>query len=143
MHTTFLRSGALIAFLAVVLGAFGAHSLKEHVPESAVSIFETGVRYQFYHAIALMIAGMLFKEYSNKFIKLAGKLFIVGIILFSGSLYLLTYLKGFNVHGFDWTGIITPLGGLAFLSGWLCLLRGLSALSLSAHGYDNKKKEES
>lgn len=143
MHKKFLQTGAALGFVAIALGAFGAHTLKAHVSEQAVNIFETGVRYQCYHAIALILTGILYKEFPNKFIVWAGRLFTTGIILFSGSLYLLTYLKGFHVQGYDWTGIVTPVGGLAFLSGWLCLLRGLSALSLPAHGYDNKKKEGS
>lgn len=125
MHRDFLKAGVLIGALSVALGAFAAHSLKESVSDYAVSIFETGVRYQFYHAFALLASGIFYKEFQNKFIKWSGKLFITGIILFSGSLYMLTFIKAAVKPGYNWVGAITPIGGLCFIAGWLCLFFGV------------------
>ena len=125
MHRGFLKTGVLIGALSVALGAFAAHSLKESVSDYAVSIFETGVRYQFYHAFALLASGIFYKQFQNKFIKWSGKLFITGIILFSGSLYMLTFIKAAVKPGYNWVGAITPIGGLCFIAGWLCLFLGV------------------
>ncbi|MEP7253123.1 MAG: DUF423 domain-containing protein [Ginsengibacter sp.] len=124
MHRGFLKTAAILGALSVVLGAFAAHSLKESVSDYAVGIFETGVRYQFYHAFALLATGILFAEFANKLFQWAGRLFIAGIILFSGSLYILTFIKAAVKPGYDWIGAITPLGGLCFIAGWLCLFFG-------------------
>lgn len=125
MHRGFLKTAALLGAFSVALGAFAAHSLKQYISDYAISIFETGVRYQFYHVFALLACGILFKEFQNKFIKGAGKLFIAGIILFSGSLYVLAFIKGAVVPGYEWIGAITPLGGLCFIAGWICLFLGM------------------
>ena len=124
MHKGFIRTAAIIGSLSVALGAFAAHALKETISDYAVNIFETGVRYQFYHVFALLAAGILYKEFHNKFIKWSGIFFIAGIILFSGSLYCLTYIKGAVMPGYNWIGAITPIGGLAFILGWLFLFIG-------------------
>lgn len=121
MHKTFLQVAAILGALSVALGAFAAHGLKKLVPEEAINIFETGVRYQFYHVFALAIVAMLFREFDNKWMLWAGYLFIVGIILFSGSLYFLTYVKATDRSSLNWVGAITPLGGLAFIAGWMCI----------------------
>ena len=125
MHKGFLKTATLLGALSVALGAFGAHALNQHVSDYAVNIFETGVRYQFYHAFALLVSGILYKEFPNKFIKWSGKLFIVGIIFFCASLYALTFVKAAVLPGYDWIGAITPLGGLSFIAGWLCLFLGM------------------
>ena len=125
MHKFFLQLASVLAALAVTLGAFGAHALKRIAPDTAVNIFETAVRYQFYHVFALAVAGILYRDFSNKWMLWAGNLFIVGIILFSGSLYILTWLKASSRQGLDWVGIITPFGGLAFIAGWICMFLGL------------------
>jgi len=121
MHKFFLQSASVLGSLAVALGAFGAHALKRVVPEAVVNIFETGVRYQFYHVFALVIAGILYRDFSSKWMLWAGNFFITGILLFCGSLYTLTYLKASARPGLDWVGIITPFGGLAFIAGWMCM----------------------
>jgi uncharacterized membrane protein YgdD (TMEM256/DUF423 family) len=121
MHNTFLKAAALLGALAVALGAFGAHALRQKVSEAAVNIFETGVRYQFYHVIALLTVGILFRDFGNKWMVWAGWLFIAGIILFSGSLYMLTYVKATEKIFYNWIGAITPFGGLAFIAGWVCM----------------------
>jgi uncharacterized membrane protein YgdD (TMEM256/DUF423 family) len=124
MHKGFLKTAAVLGLLSVALGAFAAHGLKKSVSADALSIFETGVRYQFYHVFALLAAGILYKELPNKFIRWAGIFFIAGIFLFSGSLYFLTYIKGVEISGYDWIGAITPIGGLSFILGWLSLFIG-------------------
>lgn len=108
-----------------MLGAFAAHGLKQILAADNLQIFETAVRYQFYHVFALLAAGILYKDFKNKFIKWAGSLFIIGIILFSGSLYLLCYVKNQSLP-LTWLGAITPFGGAAFIAGWFCLFVGVS-----------------
>ena len=124
MQTTYIKTACLLGSLSVALGAFGAHALKRHIPYDALNIFETAVRYQFYHVFALLGTGILYHNFSNKFIKWAGILFILGIVIFSGSLYLLTIIKGTALTGYDWVGAITPLGGLCFILGWIFLFAG-------------------
>ena len=125
MHKAFLQISAILGAVSVALGAFGAHALKKIVSDSVVNIFETGVRYQFYHVFALALAGILYRDFANKWMVWSGNLFIIGMLLFSGSLYLLTYIKAADKPGLEWLGIITPFGGLAFIAGWLCLLAGV------------------
>ncbi len=122
MHKLFLQFAAVAGALAVGLGAFGAHALKKMVSDVAVNIFETGVRYQFYHVFALALSAILYKEFTNKWMIWSGNMFILGMFLFSGSLYILTYIKASVKPGMDWIGIITPFGGLAFIAGWVCML---------------------
>ena len=121
MHKGFLRTAAWLAAIAVALGAFGAHGLKKIVPPDTVSSFETGVRYQFYHVTA-----MLLEKFPGKWLVRAGYAFIIGIFLFSGSLYLLTAIKATEQVGLQGIGIITPFGGVFFILGWVCLAVGLS-----------------
>ena len=125
MHKRFLLTGAALGALAVILGAFGAHALKQIVPPETVTTFQTGVQYQMYHAIALLAVAIIFERFSNKLIKWAGTCFIIGIILFSGSLYLLTALKASETVGLSGIGIITPFGGLFFIAGWILLFAGV------------------
>jgi uncharacterized membrane protein YgdD (TMEM256/DUF423 family) len=124
MHKGFLKTAALLGALSVALGAFAAHTLKQNISENALEIFETAVRYQFYHVFALFIAGIIYKEFPNKQTEWAGKLFIAGIILFCGSLYLLTAIEVAGQSSFKWVGAITPLGGLCFILGWIFLFIG-------------------
>ncbi len=125
MHKNYIKTAAFLGALTVAMGAFGAHKLKSLVAETVVNTFETGIKYQFNHVIALLLAGILYKEFNNKFIKMAGAFFIVGIIFFSGSLYLLTYKEALVLPGLKWVGPITPLGGLCFIIGWICLGLGV------------------
>ena len=133
MHKSFIRASAILGLLSVALGAFAAHALKQKISDYAVNIFETGVRYQFYHAFAIMATGILYKEFTNKFLRWAGILFLIGILLFSGSLYCLMYIKGAVIPGYDWIGAITPIGGLSFIVGWLCLFLGVSIKANKVH----------
>lgn len=116
MHL-FLAVGAAFAFLGVALGAFGAHALKDKVGADKLAVFQTGVQYQMYHALALVGVGILaWVRGASASLTWAGWLFAVGIVLFSGSLYFLTG------SGKRAVGAITPVGGLAFLAGWLLLI---------------------
>lgn len=125
MHKFFLRTGIFLAMLAVIFGAFGAHSLKSIVDASSVAVFETGVRYQMYHSFALIITGILTRYFSSPRVVNAGYSFIIGVTLFSGSLYLLTFFKTQGVVGMTGIGLLTPLGGIAFVIGWLMLFLGV------------------
>lgn len=126
MHKGYLIAACLIAGLAVILGAFGAHGLKQVVPPETVSTFETGVRYQFYHSFALFACGVLFDKCKRRWVKFAAFSFIAGIVLFSGSLYVLTIVKATETVGLTKLGIITPFGGLFFIAGWIALAIALS-----------------
>jgi uncharacterized membrane protein YgdD (TMEM256/DUF423 family) len=120
MHKGFIKTAALLGALSVMLGAFAAHGLKKILTVDDLQIFETAVRYQFYHVFALLAAGILYASFPGKPMLWAGKLFIAGIILFSGSLYLLCYVK-YNQLPLNWLGAITPFGGAAFIAGWVLL----------------------
>jgi len=115
MTHLFAIAGALMAFVAVAAGAFGAHALRTRLSPESLAVFETGVRYQMYHALALIAAAWVATRAPGTLAQWAGWLFIVGIVFFSGSLYTLA------LTGIRWMGAITPLGGVAFLAGWLCL----------------------
>ncbi|MDH3628316.1 MAG: DUF423 domain-containing protein [Acidobacteriota bacterium] len=110
--------GALLAGVGVLLGAFGAHGLKGRVTPELLVIFETGVRYQLFHALGLLSVGWAATRAPSTWISVAGWAFALGIAIFSGSLYVMT------VTGARWLGAITPIGGLAFLTGWACLTVG-------------------
>ncbi|MGE7777279.1 DUF423 domain-containing protein [Chitinophaga sp. NPDC101104] len=125
MHKSFLVWAAALGALSVVLGAFGAHKLKELVPPETVSTFQTGVTYQFYHVFALLAVGILYAHVPSPQLVWAGRLFLGGILLFSGSLYVLTLLKATETVGLRGIGAITPVGGLLFIAGWVCLLVGI------------------
>jgi uncharacterized membrane protein YgdD (TMEM256/DUF423 family) len=115
MDRTFLLLGAVGAFLAVTLGAFGAHGLRGRLSPEMLAVFETGVRYHMYHALALILVALVMGRMSGWLIQTAGWCFVAGIVLFSGSLYALA-LSGVTI-----LGAVTPIGGLAFLVGWACL----------------------
>lgn len=114
-----LIAGALSMSLAVLLGAFGAHALKSSLTPQMLATYHTGVDYQFYHSIGLLIIGLTGFHYQSKWLHRAGTLLILGIVLFSGSLYII------SLSGVKGIGIITPIGGLSFVAGWICLAIGL------------------
>ncbi len=118
MERVFFVLGALSAFIAVAAGAFGAHGLKSRMSAEMLSVFEVGVRYQMYHALALIAVAWVQAKYPSSIVTTGGWFFVIGTILFSGSLYLL------SVSAVRWLGAITPLGGLAFLAGWVCIAWG-------------------
>ena len=115
MEQTFAALGAVSAFLAVAAGAFGAHGLRQRLSADMLAVFEIAVRYQMYHALALLAVSWAKTRWPGPALQLSGYAFVAGTILFSGSLYLL------SLTGARWLGAITPLGGLAFLAGWLAL----------------------
>ncbi len=125
MSRSILSTAAILGALAVILGAFGAHGLKSLVPPESVSTFETGVRYHMYHVFALLATGLLSIQYPVLPMKRAAQCFLVGMLLFSGSLYLLTLLKATDTVGLSSIGLITPIGGLFLVAGWLFLFWGL------------------
>lgn len=110
---TILITAAVFMALAVILGAFGAHALKKVLSPEMLTIYHTGVEYQFYHALGLLIIGLTGFHIQSKYLNWAGLLLTLGIIIFSGSLYVLT-LTGIKV-----LGAITPLGGVSFIVGWI------------------------
>lgn len=120
MHKSKIATGALLGAASVALGAFGAHGLKHLVEAETVATFQTGVYYQMVHALALILTGLFSEKFPGRMIRLAGGFFILGIILFSGSLYLLTIFKAAGWAGGNRVGMITPLGGFFFIAGWVC-----------------------
>src|ERR1700754_4085811 len=122
MYKTALIAGILFAGLAVMIGAFGAHGLKPLLSPEDLQVFDTGVKYQFYHSFALLVAGTLYASCPFKQVRSASVFFIIGILLFSGSLYAITLLKIKGQVGLGGVGILTPIGGLCFIIGWLLLL---------------------
>jgi uncharacterized membrane protein YgdD (TMEM256/DUF423 family) len=109
--------GALGGLLGVAFGAFGAHALRDRLDDYARGVFETAVQYQFYHSLALLAVALLLLQFPDSgLLKSSAVLFVLGILVFSGSLYLLSFT------GLRWLGAVTPLGGLAFIAGWACLL---------------------
>lgn len=115
MSSTWFGMGAVAAAIGVGLGAFGAHGLKARVSPEMLAVFETGVRYHLIHALGLLAVGWAAGRWPGPSTQAAGFLMIIGILLFSGSLYIMT------LTGIRWLGAITPLGGLAFIAAWVLL----------------------
>lgn len=116
---TFIILGAILGFLGVAIGAFGAHALKDKLSSNFLNIFEVGVRYQMYHALLLILIAFIYSSFPNGYIQASGWLTFFGILIFSGSLYILALT---SVTAW---GAVTPIGGLALLAGWLLLLLGV------------------
>ena len=114
-----LIAGAILMALGVLLGAFGAHALKNSLTPEMLAVYKTAVEYQFYHSLGLLLIGLIGYHVQSKWLNWSGILLFVGIILFSGSLYALT------ITGIKVLGAITPIGGLAFVAGWICLAMGI------------------
>ena len=119
MDRLFFALGSASALVAVAAGAFGAHGLRARLAPDLLAVFETGARYQMYHALALLAVGWAVTRWPGPWPIRAGWLFAIGTLLFSGSLYALA------LSGVRWLGAVTPLGGVALLAGWACLLAGL------------------
>lgn len=126
MPKTYLLLAAISGFIAVALGAFGAHGLRQRLSADMLAVYQTGVQYHFYHTLALLAVALLLMVMpqsslpslslpSSSLVKWSGNLFAIGIVIFSGSLYVLA------ISGVRWLGAITPIGGVAFLAGWICL----------------------
>ena len=118
MDRLFFSLGAVSAFFSVAAGAFGAHALRARLSPELLAVFETGARYQMYHALSLLAVAWAAARWPGALPQWAGWLFAAGTVLFSGSLYALA------LSGVRWLGAITPLGGVAFLGGWICLALG-------------------
>lgn len=115
MDRLFFTLGSLSAFIAVALGAFGAHALKARLPADLLAVFETSVRYQLTHALALLAVAWACTRWPGTAVNASGWLFVAGTVIFSGSLYALA------LTGVRWLGAVTPIGGVAWLAAWLCL----------------------
>jgi uncharacterized membrane protein YgdD (TMEM256/DUF423 family) len=115
MVRTFWIVGSVLAFVAVGAGAFGAHALRARLAPDLLEVFETGARYNMYHALALLAAAWAANQWPGSLTSAAGWLFVAGTVIFSGSLYVLA------LSGIRWLGAITPIGGVALLAGWACL----------------------
>jgi uncharacterized membrane protein YgdD (TMEM256/DUF423 family) len=120
-HNGFLITACLLGALAVALGAFGAHGLKTVLGPQQLVTFETGVRYLFYHVFALIFVAILYQQVPVQLVRAAGWCFIAGMILFCGSLFMLVYVQAKSLGGYKWLGPVTPLGGIAFIAGWILL----------------------
>lgn len=116
MDRLFFSLGALSALLSVAAGAFGAHALRSRLSPEYLAVFETAARYQMYHGLGLLAVAWAVSRWPGGIAQWAGWFFVVGTVLFSGSLYALA------LTGSRWLGAVTPLGGVAFLAGWLCLI---------------------
>lgn len=112
MDRLFVAIGAILGFVGVAAGAFGAHGLKSRVSGEMLAVFETAARYQMYHALALVLIGLLAASKTSGLLTASGWSMLAGVVIFSGSLYVMTFT------GLKWLGAITPIGGLAFLAGW-------------------------
>jgi uncharacterized membrane protein YgdD (TMEM256/DUF423 family) len=115
MDRLFFTIGALSGFIGVALGAFAAHGLKSRLTPELLATFEVGVRYQMYHAFALLAVGWAQTRWPGPILNASGWLFVAGTVIFSGSLYVL------SLSGLRWLGAVAPIGGVALLAGWLCL----------------------
>ena len=123
MERTFAAIGAIYGFLGVAAGAFGAHALRTRVTADLLETFETGVRYQMYHALALLVVAVAYGRWTTPHTVWAGWFFVIGTVVFSGSLYVLA------LSGTRWWGAVTPIGGVCLLAGWGALLWGVIAQS--------------
>lgn len=115
MVAGWFATGAALCGVGVMLGAFGAHGLRDRLTVDMLAIFETGVRYHFIHALALFVVAWAASRWPGPFVNAAGWLFVAGIVIFSGSLYVL------SISGIRWLGAITPIGGLCMIAGWALL----------------------
>lgn len=127
IYKPFLIAGSILGALSVALGALGAHGLQRLVDQKGleqrvVQTFHTGVEYQFYHALALIAAGILFAYFPNSWMRAAGWCYLAGVICFSGSLYVITALKVSGGGSIGAGGLVTPLGGLILMAGWVCMI---------------------
>lgn len=116
MKNLFFALGSAFSLLSVVFGAFGAHTLGKKLSADMLDVFEVGVRYQMYHGIGLIVVAWALSQWQNSLTTAAGWCFVAGILIFSGSLYIL------SLTNTPWLGAITPIGGLAFIAGWGCLI---------------------
>lgn len=122
MNKNSIKAGALLAILAVALGAFGAHGLKGKISPEQINTFEIAVRYHYYHTFGIFIAILLAQNKPHRLLNYAVWFFVIGIVCFSGSLYLLSCRELLGLNSWKWLGPITPIGGLLFMIGWALIL---------------------
>jgi uncharacterized membrane protein YgdD (TMEM256/DUF423 family) len=139
MRKTFLRTGSILAFLAVGLGALGAHALKGILSPERLISFETGVRYHLIHALAILIVAALLHFGKKQSLVISGWLFFAGVILFSGSIYLLT-LQDVLAVNLSFLGPVTPIGGVLMMAGWVML--AVSSYQHAEHGHGKTGKDK-
>jgi uncharacterized membrane protein YgdD (TMEM256/DUF423 family) len=125
MNKAFLITAAIMGALTVALGAMGSHALKDKLDTYTLGIYETAVKYQFYHVFAMLAVGILFQSFANTWMLWSGRLFVAGIVLFCGSLYSLTYFLANGNESMKWLGAVTPFGGLCFIAGWIFMALGI------------------
>ena len=125
MYKPAMIAGPLVGAVAVILGAFAAHGLSKLLPPEKIEVFQKGVTYQFYHAFAILITGLVYASCPQKAIQLCLPLFLAGIVCFSGSLYLYPLLEAKNIAIPVAGRLVTPLGGLLFIAGWISFLAGV------------------
>ena len=133
MHRRMFRTAALLMAIAVSLGAFGAHLLKKLLTPSLLEGYQTATYYQMIHAIAIFIAGFLYKQYHNKKMWIAGQLFFFGILCFSGSIYARVVLSFAGYTSLGLFNLVTPLGGVLFIMGWIWLILSLPSKTANKH----------
>ncbi len=121
MNKAYLTIGSIIAALGIVFGAFGAHWLKQNISVVDLQNFETGIRYQMYHAFAIILLGIISPAFTGQLLRIAFHCFWVGILFFSGSLYMLA-TSSFSGLYLSWLGPVTPVGGLLFITGWVLII---------------------
>jgi uncharacterized membrane protein YgdD (TMEM256/DUF423 family) len=125
MYKLFLIVGTVLAGLSVALGAFGAHGLKKVVSPESVATYQTGVHYQMYHALAIILVAILAERFLNSYIHYAGFFFLAGVVFFSGSLYLIVSMHAMSKAVPTLLGLLTPIGGMLMIIGWVLLLIGI------------------
>ncbi len=128
MQKIFLTYGSIFGILGVILGAMGAHALKSQLSSEQLVSYETGVKFQMYHAIALILIALLIDKLDNKSLRYSGYFFIAGVFLFSGSVYLLSLKNVLGIENWTFLGPISPFGGVCFIIGWIFIL--LAAIKL-------------
>jgi uncharacterized membrane protein YgdD (TMEM256/DUF423 family) len=127
----FVKLAGILGALTVMIGAFGAHYLKEYLTPEQMATYNMAVSYQFYHVLALLAAGILYKRYRTQSMNRSGQFFIWGIVLFSGSLYASIFLTVIGKGGLGMFGFVTPFGGLLLIIGWLLMVTGVPGSLLS------------
>ena len=130
MHRVFFKIASFFAGLSVIIGAFGAHLLKRILEPEALASIQTAVTYQMTHSLAIFIIGMMYRHYATKKVIFSGYFFTIGIILFSGSIYLITMLKYLGFGTNNLLVLLTPLGGLMLILGWFTLMIAVPESSL-------------
>ncbi len=125
MYKPAVLIGALLACTAVILGAFAAHGLTKVLPPEKIDVFQKGVTYQFYHAFALLFVGLAYSILPNKSFEVSVPLFLLGVLFFSGTLYVYPLMEVKSINVPVWARLITPLGGTLMISGWVAVILGL------------------